>query len=87
MTLLMSVSDTDNEAVSSVQVLRLLPVNGPSRWWPQPVAAGVTALGYVVPQGLNTTAYYREVVAQADGNSIVTSPSWYTRRNYSGRNA
>ncbi|MFC7670671.1 T9SS type A sorting domain-containing protein [Hymenobacter humi] len=29
---------------------------------------------------MNTTAYYYAVVAQADGDSLVTSPIWYTRR-------
>lgn len=41
-------------------------------------AAGTTALSYVDPQSVNTTAYYH-AVAQADGDSIVTFHIWYTR--------
>ncbi|WP_046245427.1 CehA/McbA family metallohydrolase [Hymenobacter terrenus] len=75
-----SVSDADNEPVSSVQVLRGEPGSGTRPVVVASAAAGATALSYVDPQGVNTTAYYYAVVAQADGDSIVTSPIWYTRR-------
>ncbi|MDO7846279.1 CehA/McbA family metallohydrolase [Hymenobacter sp. M29] len=75
-----SVSDADNEPVSSVQVLRGVPGSGGKPVVVATAAAGATALSYVDPQGVNTTAYYYAVVAQADGDSIVTSPIWYTRR-------
>jgi len=75
-----SVSDADNEAVSSVQVLRGVPGSGAKPVVVATAAAGATALSYIDPQAVNTTAYYYAVVAQADGDSIVTSPIWYTRR-------
>ncbi|MDO7850398.1 T9SS type A sorting domain-containing protein [Hymenobacter convexus] len=75
-----SVSDADNEAVSSVRVLRGVPGSGAKPVVVASATAGATALSYVDPQGVNTTAYYYAVVAQADGDSIVTSPIWYTRR-------
>lgn len=75
-----SVSDADNEPVSSVQLLRGVPGNGAKPVVVATAVAGATALSYVDPQGVNTTAYYYAVVAQADGDSIVTSPIWYTRR-------
>ena len=76
----MSVSNADNEPVSSVQVLRGVPGSGARPVVVATAAAGTTALSYVDPQGVNTTAYYYAVVAQADEDSIVTSPIWYTRR-------
>ena len=75
-----SVGDADNEPVSSVQVLRGMPGSGAKPVVVATAAAGATALSYVDPQGVSTTAYYYAVVAQADGDSIVTSPIWYTRR-------
>lgn len=75
-----NVSDADNEPVSSVQVLRGVPGNGAKPVVVATAAAGATALSYVDPQAVNTTAYYYAVVAQADGDSIITSPIWYTRR-------
>ena len=63
-----------------MQVLRGVPGSGAKPVMVASAAASVTALSYVDPQGVNTTAYYYAVVAQADGDSIVTSPIWYTRR-------
>jgi hypothetical protein len=34
----------------------------------------------VDPLAINATAYYYAVISQADGDSLVTSPIWYTRR-------
>lgn len=76
----LSVSDADNEPVNSVRVLRGVPGNGAKPVVVASAAAGTTALSYVDLQGVNTTACYYAVVAQADGDSIVTSPIWYTRR-------
>ena len=79
-----SISDADNEPVSSVRVLRGVPGSGVAPVVVATAAAGATALSYVDPQGVNTTAYYYAVIAQADGDSIVTSPIWYTRRIITG---
>ncbi|MDQ2770856.1 MAG: T9SS type A sorting domain-containing protein, partial [Bacteroidota bacterium] len=79
-----NVSDADNEPVSSVRVLRGEPGSGAVPVVVATAAAGATALSYVDPQGVNTTAYYYAVIAQADGDSIVTSPIWYTRRIITG---
>ena len=75
-----NVSDADNEAVSSVKVLRGVPGSGLAPVVVATGAAGATALSYVDPQAVNSTAYYYAVIAQADGDSVVTSPVWYTRR-------
>jgi hypothetical protein len=83
-TMAVNVSDADNEPVSSVRVLRGVPGNGAKPVVVATAAAGATALSYVDPQGVNTTAYYYAVIAQADGDSIVTSPIWYTRRIITG---
>ena len=79
-----NVSDADSEPVSSVQVLRGVPGNGAKPVVVATATAGATALSYVDPQAVNTTAYYYAVIAQADGDSIVTSPIWYTRRIITG---
>ncbi|MFC6225628.1 T9SS type A sorting domain-containing protein [Hymenobacter artigasi] len=78
------ISDADNEPVSSVRVLRGVPGSGLAPVVVATAAAGATALSYVDPQAVNTTAYYYAVIAQADGDSIVTSPIWYTRRIITG---
>lgn len=71
-----NVSDADAEPVASLRLLRGVPGSGVA-----PVAAAAaTALSYVDPLGLNTTAYYYAVLRQADGDSVVTSPIWYTRQ-------
>jgi hypothetical protein len=74
------VSDADNEPVASLRLLRGVPGSGVKPVVVATAAAGATALSYVDPQANNTTAYYYAVVAQADGDSVVTSPVWYTRR-------
>ena len=78
--LTVSVADADNEAVTSLRVLRGVPGSGVAPVVVATAAAGATALSYVDPQGLNTTAYYYAVAAQADGDSVVTSPIWYSRQ-------
>ena len=75
-----SVSDADNEPVRSLRVLRGVPGSGAVPVVVATGAAGATALSYVDAQAVNTTAYYYAVIAQADGDSVVTSPVWYTRR-------
>ena len=79
-----STSDADNEVVNSVRVLRGVPGSGAVPVVVATAAAGATTLSYVDQQALNTTAYYYAVIAQADGDSIVTSPIWYTRRIITG---
>ncbi|MCI1189803.1 CehA/McbA family metallohydrolase [Hymenobacter sp. DH14] len=78
--LTVSVADADNEAVTSLRVLRGVPGSGVAPVVVATAAAGATALSYVDPQALNTTAYYYAVAAQADGDSVVTSPIWYSRQ-------
>jgi hypothetical protein len=75
-----NVSDADAEPVASLRLLRGVPGSGAVPTVVATAAAGATALSYVDPQALNTTAYYYAVLRQADGDSIVTSPIWYTRQ-------
>ncbi|GAB3879292.1 hypothetical protein GCM10028824_42510 [Hymenobacter segetis] len=75
-----SVSDADNEPVTSLRLLRGVPGSGAAPVVVATAAAGATALSYVDPLAINATAYYYAVISQADGDSLVTSPIWYTRR-------
>jgi hypothetical protein len=75
-----SVSDADNEPVTSLRLLRGVPGSGTAPVVVATAAAGATALSYVDPLAINATAYYYAVISQADGDSLVTSPIWYTRR-------
>jgi hypothetical protein len=79
-----SVSDVDNEAVSSIRVLRGEPGSGVLPVVVASAAPGATALTYVDSQTNNTTAYYYAVISQVDGDTIVTSPIWHTRTIVTG---
>jgi hypothetical protein len=75
-----SVSDADNEPVTSLTLRRGVPGSGTAATVVATAAAGASTLSYVDPQAVNTTAYYYAVIVQADGDRIVTSPIWYTRQ-------
>ena len=75
-----NVSDADAEPVASLRLLRGVPGSGAVPVVVATAPAGATALSYVDPLGPNATAYYYAVLRQADGDSVVTSPIWYTRQ-------
>jgi hypothetical protein len=71
-------ADADNEAVTSITLMRGVPGSGVQPVSVATAAAGAIALSYTDP-ALTGTAYYYAVIVQADGDRIVTSPIWYTR--------
>ena len=73
-------SDADGEALTSLRLLRGVPGSGSQAVVVATAPAGATALSYVDPLAPFATAYYYAVLRQADGDSIVTSPIWYTNR-------
>ena len=79
-TISVSVSDVDNEAIRSITLRRGVPGSGTAATVVATAVAGATALSYVDPLLNNTTAYYYAVIDQVDGDRIITSPIWYTRR-------
>jgi Secretion system C-terminal sorting domain len=75
-----SVSDADNEPVTSLRLLRGVPGSGSQAVVVASATAGASSLSFSDPLAVNSTAYYYAVLAQADGDSVVTSPIWYTRQ-------
>ena len=76
--LAVSYADGDNEAVTSITLMRGVPGSGTQPISVATAAAGAVALSYTDP-ALIGMAYYYAVIVQADGDRIVTSPIWYTR--------
>lgn len=74
-----SVSDVDNEAVTTLRLFRGVPGSGTAPVVVATAAAGTATLSYVDPLPVNATAYYYAAITQADGDQLITSPIWYTR--------
>ena len=79
-TVQVNVSDGDGEAVSSITLLRGVPGSGVVATVVATAAAGATTLSYQDSQANLSTYYYYAVIVQADGDRLVTSPIWHTRR-------
>lgn len=79
-----AVSDVDNEPVASLQLFRGVPGSGTAAVVVATAANGAKTLSYVDPLANNATAYYYAAITQADGDQLMTSPVWYTRRLVSG---
>ena len=71
-------ADADNEAASSIVLMRGVPGSGTPAAVVATAATGSAALSYTDPAA-SGTAYYYAIIVQADGDRIVTSPIWYTR--------
>ena len=76
--LVVTYADADNEAASSITLMRGVPGAGTQAVSVATATGGAAALSYIDP-ATTGTAYYYAVVVQADGDRIVTSPIWYTR--------
>ncbi|MGI4865993.1 MAG: T9SS type A sorting domain-containing protein [Janthinobacterium lividum] len=87
-TIQLSASDPDNEvAGTTITLMRGVPGSGTRATALTTTAPGVTTLSVSDALALNATAYYYGIIRQADGDSIVTSPIWYTRQAVLGTKA
>lgn len=82
----LSASDPDNES-ATITLMRGVPGSGTRATAMTTTAPGVTTLSVSDALALNSSAYYYGIVRQADGDSIVTSPIWYTRQIVLGTTA
>lgn len=79
-TLNITVSDPDNEAVTSIQILGGVPGSGATCTLISS-KSGASTYSFTPSIANGSTYYYYAQITQADGDVIYTSPIWYTRKD------